>query len=71
MPTPTVPEGWTAESGLVAGSRKFTHPTYRDWMIYDTGAGGVITVYREGFADSPTFASIEAAAEHIAIHHDD
>lgn len=40
--------GWVSAPGPVAGSRTYEHPGHIGWKIYDAGAGGVITAYKNG-----------------------
>lgn len=41
-------DAWSAHSGVPAGSRRYTSSDHPGWEIYDAGAGGVLTIYRDG-----------------------
>lgn len=62
----SAPTGWNAESGLAAGSRKYTHPKYPDWSIYTASDGGHVTVYWMGMTEPGNYSSVEVAAAHVA-----
>jgi hypothetical protein len=68
MTTDSIPrDGWHAETGALAGSRRYTSNDHPGWEIYDAGRGGVLTVYRGGMTATtrPTLAEAISYVETV------